>query len=39
MKMIVKTIDGADYLFVEAGGFSERNPVGWQSPWLVMKRR
>jgi len=39
LKMIVKTIDGEDYLFVEAGGFSTRNPKGWQSPLYVMKRR
>ncbi|MFC1805362.1 formylglycine-generating enzyme family protein [Planctomycetota bacterium] len=25
--------------FIEAGGFSTRNPVGWQSPWHVMKRQ
>ena len=25
-------IDGADYLFVEAGGFSERHPAGWKRP-------
>jgi hypothetical protein len=37
-KMTVKRIDGNDYLFIEAGGFSTRNPVGWQSPWYVMKR-
>jgi hypothetical protein len=27
-----------DFLFLEAGGFSERNPVGWKSPLIVMKR-
>jgi hypothetical protein len=32
LKMVVKTIDGADYLFIEAGGFSTRNPAGWQWP-------
>lgn len=32
-------IDGSDYLFIEAGGFSARNPVGWQSPLYVMKRQ
>ena len=32
-------LDRIDYLFIEAGGFSERHPVGWQSPWLVMKRK
>jgi len=38
LKMTVKAIDGSDYLFIEAGGFSTRNPVGWQSPLYVMKR-
>ena len=37
-KMEVKTIDGTDYLFIEAGGFSTKNPVGWKSPLLVLKR-
>jgi len=39
LKMVVKAIDGEDYLFVESGGFSTRNPKGWQSPLYVMKRR
>jgi hypothetical protein len=39
LKMKIKEIDGEDYLFIEAGGFSSRNPVGWQSPWYVLKRR
>ena len=39
LKMTVKTIGGGDYLFIEAGGFSEKNPVGWRSPWCVMKRQ
>lgn len=38
LKMIVKTIDGGDYLFIEAGGFSTRHFVGWQPPLYVMKR-
>ncbi len=39
LKMKVKRIDGSDYLFIEAGGFSTRNRPGWQSPWYVMKRQ
>ena len=39
LKMQIKRIDGSDYLFLEAGGFSIRNPVGWQSPWYVMRRQ
>jgi len=38
LKMIVKTIGGGDRLSIEAGGFSTRHPVGWQSPLYVMKR-
>lgn len=38
LKMILKTLDGSDYLFIEAGGFSTRNPVGWQPSLYVMKR-
>ncbi len=26
-------------LFIEAGGFSTRNPVGRKPPWQVMKRQ
>ena len=39
LKMTLKKIDGSDYLFIEAGGFSTRNPAGWQPPWQVMKRQ
>jgi hypothetical protein len=38
LNMIIKQVDGEDYLFIEAGGFSTRNAVGWQSQWYVMKR-
>ena len=38
LQMTHKMIDGADYLFVEAGGFSEKQPVGWKAPLVVMKR-
>ncbi len=38
LKMQVSTIAGQEYLFIEAGGFNNRNPVGWQSSWYVMKR-
>ncbi|NQT36116.1 MAG: hypothetical protein HQ581_01425 [Planctomycetes bacterium] len=39
LKMVEKTIGGDDYLFIESGGFSTRNPVGWRSSWYVMKRQ
>lgn len=38
LKMTSMTIAGADYLFIEAGGFSIKNPPTWKSPWAVMKR-
>jgi hypothetical protein len=28
-----------DYLFIEAGGFSDKNPAGWKSPLVVMKKK
>lgn len=38
LKMTAKAIGDSDYLFIEAGGFSDKNPVGWKSPLIVMKR-
>jgi hypothetical protein len=45
LKMVNKTIDGADYLFIEAGGFTYyherqtyKQPRTWQSPWFVLKK-
>ncbi len=35
LKMTVKD----DYLFIESGGFSARNPIGWKSPLVVLKKR
>jgi hypothetical protein len=35
VKMTVKD----DHLFIEAGGFSAKNPVGWKSPLVVLKRK
>lgn len=34
MKMTTK----GEYLFVEAGGFSEKNKVGWKPPLVVLKK-
>jgi len=39
LKMVTKTVDGKDYLFVEAGGFAEKNGPDWKSPLCVMKRK
>jgi hypothetical protein len=40
LRMLTKNIDGTDYLFVEVGNFQGPTglPVGWTSPWSVMKR-
>jgi hypothetical protein len=38
LKMNIQAIAGSEYLLIEAGGFSDRNPVGWKSPLIVMKR-
>lgn len=37
-KIFPKNIAGTDYLFVEAGGFSLKNPAGWKSQLLVLKK-
>ncbi len=34
LKMTMKD----DLLFIEAGGFNNRNPIGWKSPIIVMNR-
>jgi len=38
LKMQLKTINGKDYLFIENGGFSNRNKPGWKTTWTVMSR-
>ena len=45
LKMKTKTIDGAEYLFIETGGFTfyherqhYKHPRTWHSPWFVLKR-
>ncbi|MDG2222412.1 MAG: DUF6288 domain-containing protein [Rubripirellula sp.] len=38
LKIKPKTIADENYLFIEAGRFSERNPVGWQTSWYVLKK-
>ncbi len=38
LKITPQSIDGTDYLFVEAGGFGPKNPTGWQTQLMVMKR-
>ena len=38
LKITPKTIGGSDFLFIEAGGFNAKNPVGWKSQLMVLKR-
>jgi hypothetical protein len=38
LKMVARTIDGQDHLFIEAGGFGAKHPAGWACPWVVLKR-
>jgi hypothetical protein len=38
LKITIKDIGGAEHLFIEAGGFGPKNPSGWQSQLMVMKR-
>jgi hypothetical protein len=37
--MQMKTVGDAEYLFVEAGGFSERNPLDWKPNQYVLKKK
>jgi len=39
LKMQLRTIDGTDYLFIEAGGFSTRNNTSWRNGWVVLQRQ
>ena len=39
LKMKHKVIDGTEYLFVESGGFHEKNGADWKCPLYVMKRQ
>ena len=38
LKMTLRTIAGKEYLAVEAGGFSDKNPAGWHCPLILMQR-
>jgi hypothetical protein len=38
LKMTPKTIDGMEYLFIEAGGFHTNKGPDWEAPLYVMKR-
>ena len=39
LKMMPKSIDGKQYLFIEVGGFSPRHQPGWKTAWNVMERQ
>ncbi len=39
LKMKIRSINDDDYLFIEAGGFSTRNPADWKPNLYVMKRQ
>jgi hypothetical protein len=36
--MELRTVGGQEFLFVEAGGYSERHKPGWQTTWRVFAR-
>jgi hypothetical protein len=38
LEMVIKAIDGTDYLFIESGGFATKNGPTWKPSWIVMKR-
>jgi hypothetical protein len=38
LALTLKRVEGQEYLLVESGGFSAKNPKGWQSPLYVMER-
>jgi hypothetical protein len=39
LRMETRTVAGKKFLFVESGGFNERNKPGWTSPWLVFEQK
>jgi hypothetical protein len=38
-RQALKTTGKDEYLFIEAGGFSEKNPLGWKSSLIVLKKK
>lgn len=38
LKMNVQSLNGTEYLFIQAGGFQTKNGNQWKSPWFVLKR-
>ena len=37
LKMTIKQVDGADYIFIEKGGFNSRRK-GWKPVYCVLRR-
>ena len=38
LRITPKTLGEAEYLFIESGGFGPKNPAGWTSPLMILKR-
>jgi hypothetical protein len=36
---VLKLTLKGDHLFIEAGGFSDKHPLGWKTQIVVMKRK
>ncbi len=39
LKITPKTIGDGEYLLIEVGGFNAKNPVGWKTRLMVLKRK
>ena len=39
MRQAIKMTVKGDHLFVETGGFGDKNPVGWKPLLVVMKKK
>jgi hypothetical protein len=38
LKMTIEKVGNQEYLFIESGGFDNKNPADWKTPSTVMKR-
>ena len=39
LQMSIKVLEDTEYLFMEAGGFSEENTGDWQTSYYVLRRQ
>ncbi|MFO7820975.1 MAG: hypothetical protein R6V56_02795 [Lentisphaeria bacterium] len=39
LQMLVREIDGAEYLFIEEGGFHKKKGSEWKTPWCVFAQK